>query len=167
MTMDISAQGAGQGRSLLLVDDDEPFRTRLGRALEKRGFVVFLAESVQRGLELGRANKPQCAVIDLRLADGSGLDIVPALREMRADCRIVMLTAYGNIATAVAASRRAPSITWRNRPTPTPSSMRCCPRPQPHRRCRPIRCRPTESGGSISCACSSNAAATSRRRRVG
>ncbi len=90
-------------RKLLLVDDDEPFRTRLGRALEKRGFTVFLADSVEQGIDLGRENRPDCAVIDLRLADGSGLDIVPALREARAECRIVMLTAYGNIATAVAA----------------------------------------------------------------
>jgi two-component system response regulator RegA len=103
MTMAVLADRAGEGKSLLVVDDDEPFRTRLGRALEKRGFVVYLAESVERGLELGKLYKPDCAVIDLRLADGSGLDIVPALRDVRADCRIVMLTAYGNIATAVAA----------------------------------------------------------------
>ncbi len=103
MSVTETAKGAGQRKSLLLVDDDEPFRTRLGRALEKRGFVVHLAESVETGMVLGQTHKPDCAVIDLRLADGSGLDIVPALREVRADCRIVMLTAYGNIATAVAA----------------------------------------------------------------
>ena len=90
-------------RKLLLIDDDEPYRVRLGRALEKRGFAVFLAEGVADGIRSGQENKPDCAVIDLRLADGSGLDIVTALREARADCRIVMLTAYGNIATAVAA----------------------------------------------------------------
>ncbi len=90
-------------RTLLIVDDDEPFRKRLARAMERRGFEVLAASSVTDGIALARSRPPAFAVIDLRLADGSGLDIVPALREVRPDTRVVMLTGYGNIATAVAA----------------------------------------------------------------
>ncbi len=90
-------------KTLLIVDDDAPFRTRLARAMEARGFTVLSAETIAAGIEAARTGKPAYAVVDLRLADGNGLDIVPSLREARPDCRIVMLTGYGNIATAVAA----------------------------------------------------------------
>lgn len=90
-------------RSLLIVDDDAPFRTRLARAMEKRGFNVVAVESVQLGMEVAQESAPAFAVVDLRLADGSGLDVVKTLRDARPDARIVMLTGYGNIATAVAA----------------------------------------------------------------
>lgn len=90
-------------RSLLIVDDDAPFRIRLARAMEKRGFNVVAVESVQLGIEVAQESAPAFAVVDLRLADGSGLDVVKALRDARPDARIVMLTGYGNIATAVAA----------------------------------------------------------------
>ena len=90
-------------RHLLIIDDDEPFRTRLIRAMEKRRFRVTGAESVAEGVAAARRDKPAYAVVDLRLADGSGLDVVTALREARPDARIIMLTGYGNIATAVAA----------------------------------------------------------------
>lgn len=93
----------GAARSLLIVDDDQPFRTRLGRSMEKRGFEIALAESLAEGTEIARRVVPAFAVIDMRLADGNGLDLVPVLRDLRNDCRIVMLTGYGNIATAVAA----------------------------------------------------------------
>lgn len=89
--------------SLLIIDDDEVFRTRLARAMEKRGFVVTLADSVTNGIAQAKAAPPAFAVVDLKLADGSGLDIVAALRGARDDTHIVMLTGYGNIATAVAA----------------------------------------------------------------
>ncbi|HYB08835.1 MAG TPA: ActR/PrrA/RegA family redox response regulator transcription factor [Alphaproteobacteria bacterium] len=89
--------------SLLIVDDDEPFRTRLARAMERRGYRVSTADSVASGIETALATMPAFAVVDLRLGEGSGLDVVKALREVRADVRIVMLTGYGNIATAVAA----------------------------------------------------------------
>lgn len=95
-----SAAGAG---TLLIVDDDEPFRMRVATAMARRGFEVETAGSIAEGLDKARARPPAFAVIDLRLGDGSGLDIVPVLREVRADVRIVMLTGYGNIATAVAA----------------------------------------------------------------
>ena len=90
-------------RSLLIVDDDQPFRQRLAIAMERRGYAVATAESVAAGIAAAQGRPPAFAVVDLRLADGSGIDVVTALRAARADCRIVMLTGYGNIATAVAA----------------------------------------------------------------
>jgi two-component system response regulator RegA len=89
--------------SLLIVDDDAPLRNRLARAMEDRGFTVATAASVAEGLSAAKAAPPSYAVVDLRLADGNGLEVVEALREAHGDMRIVMLTGYGNIATAVAA----------------------------------------------------------------
>ncbi|PJF10162.1 ActR/PrrA/RegA family redox response regulator transcription factor [Pseudorhodobacter sp. MZDSW-24AT] len=102
MAEDVTAD-LGQDRSLLLVDDDEPFVKRLARAMERRGFVPETAESVAAGRAIAQARPPAYAVVDLRLEDGNGLDVVEALRERRPDCRIVVLTGYGAIATAVAA----------------------------------------------------------------
>lgn len=93
----------GADRSLLLVDDDEPFVKRLAKAMEKRGFLPETAESVAEGKAIALSRPPAFAVVDLRLEDGNGLDVVEALREKRPDCRIVVLTGYGAIATAVAA----------------------------------------------------------------
>nr|WP_303049038.1 ActR/PrrA/RegA family redox response regulator transcription factor [Salipiger sp. HF18] len=93
----------GHDRSLLLVDDDEPFLRRLAKAMEKRGFEVETAESVAGGKAIATARPPAYAVVDLRLEDGNGLDVVEVLRERRPDSRIVVLTGYGAIATAVAA----------------------------------------------------------------
>jgi len=93
----------GPDRTLLLVDDDEPFVKRLAKAMEKRGFLPETAESVAVGREIALARPPAYAVVDLRLEDGNGLDVVEILRERRPDCRIVVLTGYGAIATAVAA----------------------------------------------------------------
>lgn len=90
-------------RSLLIIDDDRPFRQRMARAMEKRGFDVEMAESVEEGMAMVREIHPAFAVVDLRLEDGNGLDIVTVLHEVRPDARVVMLTGYGNIATAVAA----------------------------------------------------------------
>jgi two-component system response regulator RegA len=90
-------------RTLLIVDDDAPLNQRLARAMERRGFVVQTADSVATGIAAATASPPAFAVVDLRLSDGSGLDVVSALREARPGARIVMLTGYGNIATAVAA----------------------------------------------------------------
>lgn len=92
-----------ESRKLLVLDDDEPFLNRLVRAMEKRGFSVTGASSVAEGLEAVKADPPAYAVLDMRLTDGSGLDVVSALREANPDARIIMLTGYGNIATAVAA----------------------------------------------------------------
>ena len=90
-------------RSLLIVDDDAPLCQRLARAMERRGFVVATAESVAAGVSAATAHPPAFAVVDLRLGDGSGLEVVTALRSARPEARIVVLTGYGNIATAVAA----------------------------------------------------------------
>jgi two-component system response regulator RegA len=89
-------------RSLLIADDDLAFRTRLARAMEQRGYVVTSVGSVAEALAQA-ATPPTYAVIDLRLGDGNGLEIVGPLRKARPDMRIVVLTGYGNIATAVAA----------------------------------------------------------------
>jgi two-component system response regulator RegA len=93
----------GEDRSLLLVDDDESFVKRLAKAMEKRGFLPETAESVAEGKAIALSRPPAFAVVDLRLEDGNGLDMVEALRDKRPDCRIVVLTGYGAIATAVAA----------------------------------------------------------------
>ncbi|MGH7034705.1 MAG: ActR/PrrA/RegA family redox response regulator transcription factor [Stellaceae bacterium] len=90
-------------RTLLIVDDDEPLCQRLARAMERRGFIVRTADSVAAGIAAATEQPPVFAVVDLRLGDGSGLDVVKALRKSRPNARIVMLTGYGNIATAVAA----------------------------------------------------------------
>jgi two-component system response regulator RegA len=93
----------GPDPSLLLVDDDEAFVKRLAKAMEKRGFTVETAETVAEGKLIATQRPPAYAVIDLRLLDGNGLDVVETLRERRPDARIVVLTGYGAIATAVAA----------------------------------------------------------------
>jgi len=93
----------GEDRTLLLVDDDEPFLRRLAKAMEKRGFSVETADSVAAGKAIATARPPAYAVVDLRLEDGNGLDVVEVLRERRPESRIVVLTGYGAIATAVAA----------------------------------------------------------------
>jgi two-component system, response regulator RegA len=98
------AELAGQiDRSLLIVEDDKPFQERLARAMESRGFAVTSCDSVADGLaQIGRA-APAFAVVDLRLGDGNGLDVVSALKRKRPDARAIILTGYGNIATAVTA----------------------------------------------------------------
>ncbi len=90
-------------QTLLIVDDDAPLRNRLARAMESRGFVVSTAASVAEGLDAAAGAAPAYAVVDLRLEDGNGLEVVEALRHVRPDIRIVMLTGYGNIAAAVVA----------------------------------------------------------------
>jgi two-component system, response regulator RegA len=102
MTEDLGVE-LGPDRSLLLVDDDEAFVKRLAKAMEKRGFAPETASSVAAGRAIAMARPPAYAVIDLRLEDGNGLDVVETLRERRPDSRIVVLTGYGAIATAVAA----------------------------------------------------------------
>ena len=94
---------AESDRTLLIVDDDAPLCQRLARAMERRGFVVATADSVASGTAAATAQPPAFAVVDLRLGGGNGLDVVSALRMARPGARIVMLTGYGNIATAVAA----------------------------------------------------------------
>ena len=90
-------------KSLLVLDDDAPLRTRLGRALEGRGFQPTLVASVAEALSAVKSHAPAFAVVDMRLGDGNGLDVVAAIREKREDARTVILTGYGNIATVVTA----------------------------------------------------------------
>ena len=97
------ADQPGAGRKLLLVDDDAPLRRSLTRALERRGFVVLPAEGLAEGKMMARDSRPEFAVLDMRLSEGSGLELLKTLRELRPDIRIVIVTGYGNIATAVAA----------------------------------------------------------------
>jgi two-component system response regulator RegA len=93
----------GSDHTLLLVDDDKAFLTRLERAMQKRGFDVRIADTVAGGLAAVSAAAPAFAVVDLRLEDGNGLDVINALHMKRPDARAVVLTGYGNIATAVTA----------------------------------------------------------------
>ena len=89
--------------SLILVDDDRAFVLRLARAMEGRGFEVRTAHSVAEGMELIRQKAPAFAVVDMRLEDGNGLDVIAELAKARPDARTIVLTGYGNIATAVSA----------------------------------------------------------------
>ena len=95
-----------EDKSLLIVDDDNPFRDRLARAMEKKGFSVSQAEGVKKGIDLIKLNKPAFAVVDLRLGDGNGLEVVKELQVSNSNCKIIMLTGYGNIPTAVAAIKQ-------------------------------------------------------------
>jgi len=88
-------------RSVMVVDDDRSFLQRLAKALEQRGFAVTTAESVADGLLQVEAGAPAFAVVDMRLGDGNGLDVICALKRRRPDARGIILTGYGNIATAV------------------------------------------------------------------
>ena len=90
-------------KSLLIVDDDNPFRERLSRAMEKKGFIVSQAESVKSAIKTVKEKKPAFAVVDLRLGDGNGLEVVKEIQNLKTSSRIVMLTGYGNIPTAVTA----------------------------------------------------------------
>ena len=90
-------------KSLLIVDDDNPLRDRLARAMEKKGFKVTQAESVEKGISYVKNTPPAFAIIDLRLGDGSGLRVVEEIQKCKKDSRVIMLTGYGNIPTAVEA----------------------------------------------------------------
>ena len=92
-----------EDKSLLILDDDDPLRGRLSRAMEKKGFMVKEAKTVAEGLEIVKKTPPNFAVVDLRLEDGNGLDVIKELSKNKSDSRIVMLTGYGNLPTAVAA----------------------------------------------------------------
>jgi len=106
VTENIKNIGQFEDKSLLIVDDDNPFRERLARAMEKKGFKVFQAEGVKRGIESVNNQKPSFAIVDLRLADGSGLEVVKEIQKSNLSSRVIMLTGYGNIPTAVAAIKQ-------------------------------------------------------------
>ena len=98
---DLVAAAMPSDRSLLIVEDDKAFLQRLARAMEARGFAVSMAESVADGLTQLESASPAFAVVDMRLEDGNGLDVISALKRRRPDARAIILTGYGNIATAV------------------------------------------------------------------
>jgi len=95
-----------EDKSLLIVDDDNPFRERLARAMEKKGFKVVQAIGVKSGIDSVKNEKPAFAVVDLRLGDGNGLEVVKEIQNSNPKSRVVMLTGYGNIPTAVAAIKQ-------------------------------------------------------------
>ena len=102
MTMvDRPPEVAQTERTLLIVEDDKSFLQRLARAMEARGFEVRTAETVSEGLQQVESAAPSFAVVDMRLGDGSGLDVIVALKQRRPEARGIILTGYGNIATAV------------------------------------------------------------------
>lgn len=103
MTENVQSMETLKDLSLLLCDDDRPFVTRLARAMEGRGFEVKTAESAAEASAIIASDPPAFAVVDMRLGDGNGLDVVQQLHEKREDARAIILTGYGNIATAVTA----------------------------------------------------------------
>ena len=92
-----------EDKTLLIVDDDDPLRGRLARAMEKKGFSVKGAKTVSEAIQIAKNSPPSFAVVDLRLEDGNGLDFIKELTKVKKDTRIVMLTGYGNLPTAGAA----------------------------------------------------------------
>jgi two-component system response regulator RegA len=110
-------------KSLLVLDDDTALRTRLGRALEARGFEPQLAATVAEAIALVKAKPPAFAVLDMRLDDGNGLQIVETIRNARPDARVVMLTGYGAIATAVAAVK-AGAVDYLSKPADADDVLR-------------------------------------------
>ncbi|MEO0327194.1 MAG: ActR/PrrA/RegA family redox response regulator transcription factor [Pseudomonadota bacterium] len=102
--MSLETNNSGDHLSnLLIVDDDRPFLQRLARAMENRGFEVRTAESVAEGMKNVRSNPPDYAVVDMRLNDGNGLDVIEEIRRRKPESKAIILTGYGNIATAVTA----------------------------------------------------------------
>ncbi len=104
-TDDLQDENLPNGASLLIVDDDRPWLTRLAKAMENRGFTVLTAETVSEGLAIVRETPPSYAVIDMRLDDGNGLSVIEALHVVQPNARALILTGYGNLASAVNAMR--------------------------------------------------------------
>ena len=160
-------QGSGDAGTLLLVDDDPPFLNRLARAMERRGFDVRTAGSVADGKAAVDIDPPDYAVVDLRLGDGSGVDVVSHLQAVRPESRAIILTGYGNIATAVAAVKVG-AIDYLPKPADADAIETALKHmgadPPGPRNCR---CRPTACAGSISSASTSSAGAMSRKPRAG
>ena len=90
-------------KSLLVVDDDLPFRERLSRSMQKKGFEVDSADSFASALEIIEKQNYDYAIVDMRLTDGSGLELIKKIQIKNPGTQSLLLTGYGNIATAVAA----------------------------------------------------------------
>ena len=157
----ISELAGHADRSLLIVEDDKPFLERLSRAMETRGFNVTSCDNVSDGLAQIGKSAPAFAVVDLRLGDGNGLDVVSALKRKRPDARAIVLTGYGNIATAVTAVKMG-AVDYLSKPADADSPAAPI---NPSRRA--IRCRPTACAGNTFSASTRCATETFRRRRAG
>ena len=103
---DLEESSLPEGKTILLVDDDQPWLTRLARAMERRGYIVSIADTVAEGLVLAKSVKPAYAVVDMRLQDGNGMDVIEAVQQANPEGRVIMLTGYGNITTAVEAVKK-------------------------------------------------------------
>jgi len=100
-----TARSEGDGRTVLVVDDEDTFRVRMMRALEDRGFEAWGAANGEDAVAIAERETPECALVDLRMPRTSGLTIVRRLHALDATTRIVVLTGYGSIATALDAVR--------------------------------------------------------------
>ena len=156
-----------QDNTLLIVDDDRAFLARLARAMETRGFEVETAPTVEEGLSSLRRRPPAFAVVDMRLEDGSGLDVIAELAKVRPNLRVIVLTGYGNIATAVSAVKLG-AVDYLAKPADADDVSHALLAPRtPRRRRRKIQCRQTACAGNTFSASTSFAITTCRRRRVG
>ena len=167
---DIMPRAAGNvpnERSLLIVEDDKSFLQRLARAMEGRGFVVTTAESVADGLLQVEKAAPAFAVVDMRLGDGNGLDVISAMKKRRPEARAIILTGYGNIATAVNAVKLG-AVDYLAKPVDA-DDVAAALLALDNRKIEPpeIRCRRTACAGSTSSASTNCAAATFRKPRAG
>ncbi len=167
MTDQTPALNSSEDMTLLIVDDDKPFQQRLARAMEKRGFTTETADSVQDAAGKIAQNAPAFAIVDMRLEDGNGLDVIEQLRQRRPDARATVLTDTATLPLRSRRSNWGPSTISQSPPIRTISLQRLRASPKTRRSRRKIRCRPTGSAGSISSGCTSFATATFRRPHAG
>lgn len=167
MTDSITAMNTSEDKTLLIVDDDKPFQQRLARAMEKRGFVPETADSVQDAAAKITRNAPAFAIVDMRLEDGNGLDVIQQIRQKRPDSRAIVLTGYGNIATAVTAVKLG-AIDYLAKPADPDDIVAALARkPEERLSRRKIRCRRTGFAGSTFSASTSCATGMFLRLRAG
>ena len=156
--------------SVLVVDDDETFRTRLVRAFQARELEAQGAKDGDEAIALAKKESPEFAVVDLRMPGMSGLDVVRELKAIDATTNIVVLTGYGSIATALEAVRLG-ATHYLTKPADVDDILAAFARANRRRRSsrghrRAQTCRRSRApSGSTSTACSPTAAATSRRPR--
>ena len=98
---DLEQNAVTKDKTLFIIEDDKPFRERLTTSFQRKDFTVTAAASKKEALDVLSGNNFNYAIVDLRLGDGSGLDVIKVIKEQNPECRTVMLTSYGNIATAV------------------------------------------------------------------
>ena len=139
---------------LLLVDDDETFTRVMARAMARRGFRVSTASSAEAGLALAREDLPEYAVLDLKMEGDSGLVLLPKLHELDAEMRVLILTGYSSIATAVEAIKRG-ACNYLCKPADADDVLTALlsEHADLDTWCRKTRCRWTVCSGNISSAC--------------